>query len=163
MRFNRKIGFCLFVLAGLFIPGGARAQLSGDVIFNGSLLDICIVLVTGSGTIAPNATYTEMSSEHAGGARGEATITTTSTNFDVAVDAPSAFSSAPAGADTGVTYEAMVSASGVTSLLDVVDGVLSPLGLGLTTLDVGVTATRGAGVFPAGAYQIPVTVRCVAS
>lgn len=143
--------------------GAAKAQTSGNVIFNGSLLDICIVLITDSGTIAPNGAYTELSSENAGGDRGGATITTTSNNFDLVVDAPAAFTSAPSGGDAGVTFEALVSASGVTVLSDIIDGVLSSLGLGLTTLQVGVTATKGAGVFPAGAYQVPVTVRCVAS
>jgi hypothetical protein len=143
--------------------GAASAQTSGDVIFNGSLLDICVVLVTDSGTITPNGDYTELSSENAGGDRGGATITTTSANFDLVVDAPAAFSSAPSGGDAGVTFDALVTASGVTVLTDIVDGVLSSLGLGLTTLQVGVTASKGAGVFPAGAYQVPVTVRCVAS
>jgi hypothetical protein len=157
---KRNIFLGAFALCTLLAPVGARAQTSGDVIFNGSLLDICIVLVTGSGTITPNATYTELSSENAGGARGGALITTTSSNFDLVVDAPAAFTSAPSGGDTGVAFDALVSASGVTVLSDIIDGVLSSLGLGVTTLQVGVTATKGAGVFPAGAYQVPVTVRC---
>ena len=143
--------------------GPASAQTSGDVLFNGLIFDTCIVLIVGSGTLAPDSAYTSLSSENPGGARGGATIVTTSTNFDLVIDAPASFSMAPAGGDTGVSYDALVSATGVTLLTDILDGTLSSLGLGLTTLSVGATATRGSGIFPAGAYQMPVTVRCVAS
>ncbi len=150
-------------VAALLWPGPASAQTSGDVLFNGLIFDTCIVLILGSGTLAPDATYTSLSSENPGGARGGATVVTTSTNFDLSIDAPAGFSMTPSGGDTGVSYDALVSASGVTVLTDIVDGALSALGLGLTTLSVGATATKGAGIFPAGSYQLPVTVRCVAS
>ncbi len=152
-----------FASAALCAANSAIAQTSGDVIFNGSLLDICIVAVSTPGTITPNASYTSMSSENPGGGRGLALVTTTSLNFDLAIDAPTTFTSMPVGGDSGVSYDALVSATGVTSLTDVVAGALSSLGLGVTNLQVGVTATKGAGVFPAGAYQIPVTIRCEAS
>jgi hypothetical protein len=154
---------CAAIAAGLLFAGQASAQSSGDVLFNGLIFDTCIVLILGSGTLAPDATYTSLSSENPGGARGGATIITTSANFDLVIDAPVSFSMNPAGGDTGVTYGGLVSATGVTVLGDILDGALSALGLGLTTLSVGATATRGAGIFPAGAYQMPVTVRCVAS
>lgn len=163
MRLRRKI-FVLSVAACMFlVRENAMAQTSGDVIFNGIIPDSCVVAVLTSGTLAADATYTSLSSENAGGARGSATVVTTSVNFDLQIDSPTGFSAMPAGGDTGVTYGALVSATGVTSLIDVVDGALSALGLGLTTLTVGATATRGAGVFPAGSYQLPVTVRCVPS
>ena len=160
---GQKIKICATIAAAVLGAGQASAQTSGDVQFNGLILDICLVAILGSGTLAPDAAYMSLSSENPGGARGGATIVTTSTNFDLVVDAPASFSMAPAGGDTGVSYNALVSATGVTLLTDILDGALSALGLGLTTLSVGATATRGAGNFPAGAYQMPVTVRCVAS
>ena len=136
---------------------------AATLFFNGLILDTCVVAILSTGTLAADATYTSLSSENAGGARGAATVVTTSLDFDLQIDSPVGFSAMPAGGDTGVTYGALVSATGVTSLVDIVDGALSALGLGLTTLSVGATATRGAGVFPAGSYQLPVTVRCVPS
>ncbi len=139
------------------------AQTSGDVTFNGLIPGVCLVTILTSGTLTPNATYTTLSSENAGGARGTATVVTTSASFDLQIDSPAGFSAMPAGGDTGVSYDALVSATGVTILSDIVDGALSALGLGLTTLNVGATATRGGDTFPAGSYQLPVTVRCVPS
>lgn len=160
---RRFFKFLCALAAAPLCWGPAAAQPSGDVTFNGLILDICIVAILGSGTLAPDATYTSLSSENPGGARGAATVVTTSTNFDLTIDTPTGFSMMPAGGDTGVTYDALVSATGVTILSDIVDGALSALGLGLTTLSVGATVTKGAGIFPAGSYQLPVTVRCVAS
>lgn len=160
----RRVFYSLGVAACVFSSTeNASAQTSGDVIFNGLILDTCVVAIVSTGTLAADATYTSLSSENAGGARGSATVVTTSVDFDLQIDTPVGFSAMPAGGDTGVTYGALVSATGVTSLVDIVDGALSALGLGLTTLSVGATATRGAGVFPAGSYQLPVTVRCVPS
>ena len=163
MHQHRK--FCSIGVAAwvVFASSGAVAQSSGDVIFNGLILDSCVVAVLASGTLTADPTYMTLSSENAGGARGAATIVTTSTNFDLQIDTPTGFSVMPAGGDASVTYGAVVSTTGVTILADIADGVLSALGLGLTTLSVGTTATKGSGVFPAGSYQLPVTVRCVAS
>ncbi|WDI32985.1 hypothetical protein PUV54_07215 [Hyphococcus flavus] len=158
-----RAGAILGIASLVMFAVDARAQTSGNVQFDGLILDVCVLLITGSGTIAPNATYTQLSSEIGGGSRGGATVTTTSTNFNLVVDTPTGFSSMPAGGDANVTYSALFSATGVTILNDVLEGVLSPLGLGLSTVSVGVTADKSAGVFPAGAYQLPVTVRCESS
>ena len=152
---------CGVVLALSFAP--AQAQTSGDVTLDGLLLDICVLTISSSGTLTPNVDYTQLSSENGGGARGGATIITTSSSFDLVVDTPTGFSMMPAGGDTGVSYASLYSASGVTILGDIGEGVLSSLGLGLTNVSVGATATKAAGVFPAGSYQLPVTVRCVSS
>lgn len=154
---------CSLLAAASLGASQAAAQSSGNVIFNGLILDTCIVVILGSGTLAPDAAYATLSSENPGGSRGAATILTTSANFDLSIETPAGFSLTPAGGDTGVSYDALVSATGVTVLTDILDGALSALGLGLTTLSVGATATKGAGNFPAGAYQLPVTVRCVSS
>lgn len=90
-------------------------------------------------------------------------MTTASLNFTVTVDAPTAFSTAPSGGDTNVAYSAFFTATGATSLTDVEDDTATALGLGATSLAVGATVDRTSGVFPAGSYQLPVTIRCVAN
>jgi hypothetical protein len=160
---NHTRNFAAVLVAGALNFTPVSAQTSGDIQLNGLILDVCVLLVTGSGTLAPNATYTQLSSEIGGGARGSATVTTTSSAFNLVVDTPTGFASMPAGGDSNVTYAALLSASGVTVLGDVLEGVLSPLGIGLTTVTVGATVDKSAGVFPAGSYQLPVTLRCESS
>ncbi|MEX6632923.1 hypothetical protein [Hyphococcus lacteus] len=157
-----KFGFAA-AASVILMPGHVAAQSSGNLLFDGLILDVCILTVTASGTLTPNATYTELSSSNGGGAPGGATAVTTSSNFNLVIDAPVGFSSMPSGGDTSVTYDSSVTASGVTILGGVGAGVLSGLGLGLTNLSIGASATKAAGVFPAGSYQLPVTVRCVSS
>lgn len=154
--------------AGVFIAAAvytapAYAQTSGDVIFNATLADTCVVTISTPGTLAANAEVNQLSSELSGGVRGAALLVTTSLNFNVTVDTPTAFSLAPAGGETNVTFDALYSAGGVTTLTDIDDGVTSALGLGNTTLTVGASADKSTGVFPAGTYQLPVTVRCISS
>ena len=113
--------------------------------------------------MTPNSEVNQMSSENAGGSRATAVLAATSLNFTVTVDAPTAFSTLPTGGDTGATVAAFFSATGATSATDVEDDTATALGLGTTTLAVGATVDRASGVFPAGSYSLPVTVRCVAN
>ncbi|WP_411816970.1 hypothetical protein [Hyphococcus sp. DH-69] len=141
----------------------ASAQSSGNLLFDGLILDVCVLTISSSGTLTPNSTYTELSSSNGGGSPGGATAVTTSSDFNLVIDAPAGFSAMPSGGDANVTYDASVDASGVTILGGVGTGVLSSLGLGLTNLSINASATKAAGVFPAGSYQLPVTIRCVSS
>lgn len=166
MSFRNRFPILKFVAtlcASAIWSSGAAADASGDIQFNGLVLDTCLLTVTGSGTLAPNASYTQLSSEIGAGARGGALVVTTSTNFNLVVDTPTGFSSMPAGGDSNVTYSALLSATGVTVLGDIGEGILSGLGLGVTTVSVGAAADKSAGIFPAGSYALPVTLRCVSS
>lgn len=159
IRYFLSLGGALAAVA----PGAAVAQSSGDILFNGLILDTCIVTVASSGTLGASADFSTLTSESAGGSRGAAAVLTTSASFNLEVDPPAAFSLAPAGGDSNVTFNALYSASGATVLGNLAAGVLSSLELGLTTVSVGAEAEKSTGFFPAGAYQLPVTIRCVAS
>lgn len=86
----------------------------------------------------------------------------TGLGYQLQVDAPSAFSQAPADGQPE-TLNVSYQASGVT--IGLVTDVLVPLdlGLGLTSLAIELTARNETGIFPAGAYSADVVVRCVAS
>lgn len=154
----RKTVFSSIVLIAL-LPSAAGA-VEGNVIFNGSVLSTCIITIGTPGTIAANGDFTELSSKETGGLPGTATILTTGSGFNVSTAAPAAFTSAPSGGNSSVTFASTYSASGVTTLLDVVGTVTSPLGVGLTNLDVDLSATKSIGHFPAGNYTAEVTVTC---
>ncbi|EKF20948.1 hypothetical protein [Nitratireductor pacificus] len=153
----RRASFLSLILAAISTSAGA---VDGSVIFNGTVLSTCLITIGTPGTLAANAGFTALSSDEAGGISGTATILTTGLGYNVSTAAPSAFTSAPAGGDDSVTFASSYSASGVTSLLDVVGTLTSPLGLGLTNLNVDLTATKSAGHFPAGVYSAVVTVTC---
>ncbi|MBI1391647.1 MAG: hypothetical protein GC152_02790 [Alphaproteobacteria bacterium] len=144
-------------------PPAAQAQGSGSLIFNGLIPDACILLITTPGVLAPNATNTELSSQETGGSPALATLTTTSTNFEVQVDPASAFSVEPTGGGTNVSFSVDYSLAGVTILSDILAGVGSPLGFGITFATVDAAAIKSSGAFPAGAYQLQTTIRCVSS
>ncbi|MFC6490537.1 hypothetical protein [Nitratireductor sp. GCM10026969] len=157
MRYLTKSLVAATALAASTLPGLAA---DGTVLFNASVLSTCLITIGTPGVMTASADYTELSSLEAGGASGTATILTTAAGYEVSTSAPVAFVSAPAGGDDSVTFASSYSASGVTSLTDVVGSVTSVLGLGLTNLDVDLTATKSAGAFPAGSYVAEVTVTC---
>lgn len=146
------------LLSAIFIA--PAAAVTDTVIFNGNVISTCLITVGTPGVLSTNGAMNVLSSSEAGGVSGTATVVTTGTDFNLSTSAPSTFFLAPAGGDDDVSFATHYSASGVTSLLDVVGTVTSPLGLGLTNVDVDLSATKSAGVFPAGNYTAQVTLTC---
>jgi hypothetical protein len=133
----------------------------GQIPFNATVLGTCIIFVGQPGTMTASADYTELNSKGAGGASGSATILTTNGNYHMSTTTPSAFSAAPGGGNDSVTFTSSYSASGATSLRDVLGTVNSLLGRGFTNVEVDLKATKSAGAtFPAGNYSAEVTLTC---
>jgi hypothetical protein len=101
-----------------------------------------------------------LSSGNAGGVNGSVTATTTGTGFSVTTEAPSSFTLSPAGGGTNVTFVSSYSATGVTTISLSAGTTITPLNLGVTAVDVHLSATKSTGSFPAGAYSAEVLVRC---
>ncbi|WP_295813597.1 hypothetical protein [uncultured Nitratireductor sp.] len=154
----RRTSLTAFFLAIVFTS--PAAAITDTVIFNGNVLSTCLITLGTPGILASNGDFSVLSSTEAGGASGSATILTTGTSFSVSTSTPAAFIAAPTGGDDNVTFASSYSASGVTTLLDVVGSVTSPLGLGLTNVDVDMSATKSTGTFPAGSYTAEVTLTC---
>lgn len=152
-------GSLILASIALLLAGKANAA-EGTVTFNGTVLPSCLITIGTPGTLTADAGYTELSSKNAGGVAGTATVVATAATFGLSTSAPATFTSAPAGGDDNVTFVSNYSASGVTSVTDVVGTVTTPLGIGLTNVNVDLTATKASGNFPAGNYIADVTITC---
>ncbi len=144
----------------LFVPGYAYAATTGAV-FTGSILSICILVAGTPGIITPNADYTGMSSHNAGGLASLVTATATGSAFGITTEAPSAFTLAPAGANTGTTFSSSYALSGATTAAEGNGTIARGLNIGISTVTVNMAATKSADAFPASlTYSAIVTVRC---
>ena len=108
-------------------------------------------------------------SKQAGGSSATANATITASSllctilnlldcYSVSAPAPIAFTSAPSGGDTNVTFASVFRLDG--SGLDIPGGSPQHVTNGTHSIEVDLTATKSPGIFPAGNYQGTVTVRC---
>lgn len=150
------------VLAAAFLlsPTGAFAATSSAP-FSGAVLSTCILGAGSAGLISPNADYTGMSSQNGGGAPSYVIALATGIGYEVTTVAPSAFTAAPAGAETNTTYSSSYALSGATTASEVDGAVPTELSVGSSTVTVNMAATKSSGIFPASpTYTAIVTVRC---
>lgn len=157
-------GFCsglcaAAAFAALVSP--ATAQSTGVVTFNGLVLPSCVLTLGTPGLLAAGADGHELSSDRAGGVSGMASLLSTGAGYKLQMDAPSSFRLAPAGGQAE-SITTRYEASGATVAASTNVGAPLSLGIGLTNLDVDMTARKDTGIFPAGAYAADVLVRCVA-
>ncbi|MBK8456991.1 MAG: hypothetical protein IPL47_07690 [Phyllobacteriaceae bacterium] len=145
-------------VAASFAPVQAFA-VTANIPFNGTVTSTCVITVGTPGTIMPNAGFTVLGSQQAGGAQGTATILTTDTAFDASVDAPSSWSSAPGGAPT-TTFATEYDLSGATSASNVAGATTTALAAGTTSVGVDLTATASSGTYGAGTYTATAVLRC---
>ena len=148
------------VPAYMIIPVLAAMQTTGDVQFNGLILDSCTVLVLTAGTLAVNTDGDLLSSENLGGLPGTATVTSTGLGYDLSISAPTGFDSAPTDGGTNTTFDASFSSLGTTIDPLVEVGDLLSLGLGISTLTINASAEKSTGIFPAGTYEMTATLTC---
>lgn len=149
----------LAVAVAAAIPGSAFA-VTGDIQFDGTVSNTCSITVVDAGTLATNVGQTVLGSEETGGAAGTATIVTTSAAYSISADAPSAFTNAPTGGNTNVTFAANYSASGASSIGQTDGGTATGLSTGSYDVNVNMAATKSTGSFPSGSYDATVVLRC---
>ncbi|BCM20933.1 hypothetical protein [Mesorhizobium sp. J8] len=152
---NSPALLALAAVAGLCLP--AQAAIVGT----------CTIMIGASGTMKPNPAINIFGSKQAGGSSAGATITASSLLctvlnlldcYSVSAPAPIAFSSAPSGGDTDVTFATVFRLDG--SGVDIPGSSPQKLTNGTHTIQVDLTATKSPGIFPAGSYQAEVIVRC---
>ncbi len=149
--------FKVTAVLAVLTPVHANA-VTGNIPFNGSVSASCAITVGSSGTITPNATYSELSSANAGGAPGTASILAIGTSWNVSADAPSSFSTEPV--TTASTFSASYDLSGVTTAASVPGSTTTSLGNGTTNVSVNLTAAHPSGSYQAGTYAATVVLRC---
>jgi hypothetical protein len=128
--------------------------------FSGTVSSTCVLTVGTPGVIFPNAAYDQLSSQNAGGTSGVVTALATDSSYEISADAPVSFTAAPAGGDSGVTFEVTYQGTGATNIGATVGNTPTQLNAGTTTLEVDLSASKSSGTFPAGNYATEVTVRC---
>ena len=154
-RRNRGALLVTAALAALCLP--ARAAIIGT----------CTIMIGASGTMKANVNINTFGSKQAGGSSATATIMANSLLcsllnlldcYSVSAPAPIAFTSAPSGGGTNVTFATVYRLDG--SGADIAGSSPQRLTNGTHTLQVDLTAAKSPGIFPAGNYQGTVTVRC---
>ncbi|WP_171026352.1 hypothetical protein [Mesorhizobium comanense] len=154
-RRSSRVLLAAAVFAGLCLP--ARAAIIGT----------CTIMVGSSGTMMPNPTINTLSSKQAGGSSASATVVASSLLcsllnlldcYSVSAPAPAAFSSAPSGGGTNVTFVSVFRLDG--SGADVSGSTPQRIANGTHPMQIDLTAAKSSGIFPAGSYQGTVTVRC---
>jgi len=132
-----------------------------------AIIGTCTIMIGASGTMKANVNINTFGSKQAGGSSASATIVANSLLctllnlldcYSVSAPAPGAFTSAPSGGGTNVSFATVYRLDG--SGADVAGSSSQRLTNGTHTLQVDLTATKSPGIFPAGSYQGMVTVRC---
>ncbi|MBZ9711401.1 hypothetical protein LB543_32410 [Mesorhizobium sp. ESP7-2] len=154
-RRNNLALLAIAALAGFCLPAQA------------AIIGTCTVMVGASGTMTANPAIGILSSKQAGGSSASATVVASSALcslfslldcYSVSAPAPGAFSSAPSGGGTNVTFVSVFRLDG--SGVDNNGGVPQRVVNGTHAMQVDLTATKLSGIFPAGNYQGIVTVLC---
>lgn len=131
---------------------------TGDVQFDAVVNNTCTIAVGPAGVLTTNVGQTTLSSANAGGSAGTADITATSAAYQVSVNAPTAFATAPVNGGTNVTFAANYASAGATTLA--AGNTARPLSTGVSNITVNMTATKTSGSFPTGTYAAIVVLRC---
>ncbi|MDV6224890.1 hypothetical protein R2G56_01200 [Nitratireductor aquimarinus] len=156
MRMSLVAGAVLTVLASPSIAFAASTVIP----FRGEVNSTCVITVGTPGTLGISGDFTVLSSDISGGVPGTAVVLATGAGYSISTTAPTAFTSAPATGNDNVAFSSKYSATGATSVTDIIGTTLTPLSIGLTTASVDLTATKSAGVFAVGTYIAEVTLTC---
>lgn len=155
----KKIQLALAAVS-MFLPTQGFAA-TASAPFSGAVLSTCVLVAGTPGVIAPNADHTGMSSHNGGGLASFVTASATGSGFDITTEAPSAFTVAPAGANTGTTFSSSYALSGATTAAEADGAIPGAINTGISTVTVHMAAAKSGDVFPASpTYTAIVTVRC---
>lgn len=148
----------LFVAVPLLVFASPAA--AATLTFNGLIVDACTLTLSSAGAMTATATGDEISSSAPGGSPARALLLTTSNRYRMVIDQPTGFATAPAQS-TPDNMRVEYSSTGITLSTRVNGTIPLDLGLGLTTVEVNVAASRSNNaVFPAGVYRSDVVMRC---
>jgi hypothetical protein len=155
-RLNGRVHAAAIAGLALALAGPARAAPIGT----------CTIVVNTSGTITVSPALTVFGSKQPGGSQAAVTVTPSALFcnvlqlldcFSVSAPAPAGFLSGPSGSNTNLSMATTYQINGGAEIPGNTPQVVSN---GAKTMQVDLTATKTSGLFPAGAYQAQVTVRC---
>ncbi len=142
------------VLFGFLPPAFAATS---PALFSGAVNSTCVLTVGVAGIITPNADFTKLSSDNAGGSESTVSVLATGAIYKVSAIAPGAFTAGPSTADS---FTSKYTLSGATSASNVAGATTTTLTPGVTNVAVDLEADKSSGTFNAGIYNAAVTVRC---
>lgn len=151
----------LLLIATMLTTSVSMAGAASETMtFSGTVDATCQIIVDAGGVLGTSMDLMTLSTTEAGGSPGAATIQASDGSFQVSAVAPAAFTTAPSGGDTAVTFASFYTASGATNVSNI-DGITpTSLEAGVTNLSVDLQAVRSADAFPAGSYSADVMVTC---
>jgi hypothetical protein len=120
----------------------------------------CEIILLSEGTLRPSPDNTELTSASFGGVPGRAQVTVTNSSYNLSIDDPMSFTSAPSGAEDGTTFATSYSGTGVTNFSRTAGNIPVNLKNGITDIEVNLTATKNHDAFPVGYYTASLTLRC---
>jgi len=144
----------------------AAALLAATPPAHTAVIGTCTINVLSPGEMRANPAISRLGSKEAGGEPARVSIRTNSLVcyvlglldcYRISAPAPAGFLSAPAGGDSGVTFATSYRIGGGG---DIAGNIRTEVFNGTYQVAIDLAAERASGVFPAGAYQAQVTVRC---
>lgn len=147
-------------LAGLAQTASA-ADVEGQAVFQGLILDTCTVNVLNPGVLGASGDQTRLASDEVGGVPANALVVTNSDRSSVQVLPPVAFETAPVGSDLNTTFGTSYTLAGTTTGSAEDGQTLTSLNLGATDMIINAEAQKAEGNYNGGQYSFVTTVRCV--
>lgn len=120
----------------------------------------CAITVTQNGRLVAGIGNQELNSSLAGGTAGVADVTATNSSFEISIDQPTGFTSAPANGNDNTTFSSTYSGFGKTNFSSTPGDIPVRLKKGITTVETHFIATRTPDAFPAGNYNGELVLRC---
>ncbi|GLS29845.1 hypothetical protein SAMN04488498_110111 [Mesorhizobium albiziae] len=142
--------------AALMLPSPASAVIIGT----------CTIIIGAPGTMTASPLLNVMGSRQPGGSAATATVDPQSLLcnilalldcYSISTPAPAGFLSAPIGAEANLALSTIYRINGGA---DMPGNTPTTVANGSKTVQVDLTATKAAGLFPAGVYQAQVVLRC---
>lgn len=156
----RKILQTVATLAALTLTQQAAVAATANVPFTGIVTATCVLTVGTPGVMSASTDFTSLRSTNAGGVAGTVAALSTGTTFKVSAIAPTSFTSSPAGGGDAVSFNALYTGTGATSIGSTPGATTTTLNSGLTNISVDLAAVKSSGTFNGGAYAAEVIVRC---
>lgn len=155
----------LALFAGLLMTIQPTYARTGNVYFSGLIgpRNFCFINIQHDGDITANAASNILSTSNPGGRPAKVSIETTNGSFksafDISASNPVSFNSAPAGGNTGVTFQVNYSGSGATTFGPLPASQPVKMSKGTTEIEIDLMASR-TDVFPEGDYAATVVILC---
>lgn len=156
----RKIVQVVTSLAALALVPQAAFAATANVPFTGVVTATCVLTVGTPGVMSASTDFTSLSSKNAGGVAGTVAALSTGTTFKVSAIAPTSFTASPAGGADAVSFNALYTGTGATSIGSTPGATTTTLNTGVTNISVDLNAVKSSGTFNGGAYAAEVIVRC---